>query len=143
MSRLPQIVALLLLLLAAPSVPWLFAAPSGLSVWFLNLIDVIGLVAAAVLAMRRVRYWPLGVIAICGYLTYVATPPFVRMSVEGGFVNFMGIILRHAATTEFPRSFYTVWNLIVLPIVPPLFVLLGLWAWWATRKQRTNAESNL
>ncbi|SRR5712692_1310178 len=155
MSRVPNYVALALVLLAVPEVPWIFFSPAtiaaqsgygdsfGWAIWVHNAIDVAGFLSAAALATFRVRFWPVAAVVICGYVAFIATPPFLRMGLRGGFINNFEAIWRHAVNAGLPDGFYAVWNLVVLPIVPALLIATVPLLWWMSRSSRHEAESNL
>ena len=145
MARLPTIVTAVLAALAVPSVPWLFLAfppvaegltgvPYGWGVWLNHVVDVVGFGVAAFLVYNRARHWLLATLLICGYVVIVATPPFVRMSLDGGFFTLTGLIWNQAVSSGGSRGFYLIWNLIVLPILPALLIPLSAWSWWQTRQ---------
>jgi hypothetical protein len=145
MGRLRPFIAVGLGVLAIPSLPWLILAfplvagqlggvPYGWGVWLDHVVTVAGFSIAAYLAYTGARYWPVAAILMCGYVALVATPPFVRMSLDGGFVTLTGLIWKQAISSGGARGFYLVWNLIVLPILPALLLPLAAWSWWQTRE---------
>jgi len=155
MSRVPNCVALVLVLLAVPEIPWIFFSPATIAVqsgyddsfastiWVHNIIDVAGFLGAAALAVFRVRFWPVAALLICGYVAIIATPPFLRMGVRGGFIDNLEATWRHALNSGLTDGFYTVWNLVVLPVVPALMIAIIPVLWWMSRSSSHAAESNL
>jgi len=154
MSRAPNYVALALVLLAVPEIPWIFLSPATMkaesgygdsfvsAVWVHNVIDVVGFLGAAALAAFRVRFWPVAAVLICGYVALIATPPFLRMGIRSGFIDNFESIWRHAVNVGLPDGFYTVWNLVVLPVVPASMIAAVPLVWWMSRSSGHEAESN-
>ncbi|HZL95570.1 MAG TPA: hypothetical protein VFB99_18075 [Vicinamibacterales bacterium] len=145
MGRLRTVVAVVLGVLAIPSLPWLVLAfppvaeqlsgvPYGWGVWLDHVVTVAGFSIAACLAYAGARHWPIASILMCGYVALVATPPFIRMSLDGGFLTLTDLIWRQAVSSGGARGFYLVWNLIVLPILPALVLPVAAWTWWQTRE---------
>src|SRR5437773_7217328 len=99
MSRAPNYIALALVLLAVPEIPWIFLSPASIeaesghgnsfasAIWVHNVIDVVGFLSAAALAAFRVRFWPIAAVLICGYVALIATPSFLRMGIRSGFID--------------------------------------------------------
>jgi hypothetical protein len=145
-----MLVAVLLLALAVPSLPGLLMTfpPVSLelagrqydwTLWIEHVVTVTGFGIASYLAFRGARLWALSAILMCTYVAFVATPPFVRMSYDGGFFTLTEIVLKQAASSGGIRGFYLIWNLIVLPILPALLVPLTAWLWWQTREAQSNS----
>jgi len=144
MLRPTTIIAILFCLLAIPSVPLLVIAfppfahelskePNSWGSWLVLVSNVIGFGAAAFLTYRRARYWLIVVILICGYVTLIATPPFIRLLIDNGFLRFTGLIWDMAIGFGGSRGFYLIWNMFVLPVLPALLIPVAVWGWWKTR----------
>jgi len=154
MSRAPTYLAIALIVLALPEIPWIFLSPGAIAsgsgysnefaeaIWVHNIIDVVGFLGAGALVAFRVRLWPIAALLICSYVTLIATPPFVRLLIRNGALNMLESTWRHAVKSGLPDGFYALWNLFVLPIVPALLIPLVLIVWWQARVSHHAAESN-
>ena len=83
--------------------------------------------------MFRVRCWFPSVLLMCAYVTYVATPAFVNLSARNNVFHYSWLVWHQASSAGLPDGFYLMWNLLVLPVLPPLLIPVAAWVWWTLR----------
>ena len=111
-------------------------------IWINHIVAVCGFSAAAFLTYVHARYWLLTTLLICGYIALIATPPFIRMSIDAGFFSLTGLVLSQSISIGGTWGFYHIWNLIIIPILPALLIPLSVLAWWTTTRNPHEAKSN-
>jgi hypothetical protein len=146
MTRLRRAIAVMLVLLASPSVVWLLmtlfdAIPnSSQQSASAELVFVICCLAAAGAAWTAVRFWPLVVLVVAAAYTYVITGPLVTGVLLVAPVGYIAGVLGEAADRGISGGMSIVWSLLVLPIAfPALFVLAGGLCIASRRAQNASA----
>lgn len=111
-------------------------------VWFTNVLFFVFSVGAAVATLWRPKVGIWLVLLVCAYLLYVSGPPFTRMAIEGGFLNFVSLVF--SASTRhhgMGSGLVLFWHIVVAPFAYALLALAGIYLCWQTIRGR-NRESN-
>ena len=152
MTRIRYFIAIVLIILALPDIPWIFTTfplategSSGIEFewldWMSHILVVGGFSISGYLTYINSRYWLLPTLLICGFVTFIATTPFIRMALDSGFFSLTRPIINQAINSGGTRGFYLIWNLIVLPVLPALLIPLSGLVWLGTM-ENNNMESN-
>jgi hypothetical protein len=121
-------VGILFLALSATLIPDLFRFPS---VWTFFIPGVL----AGVLALSRFRYWKVIALVVCvAYLAH-QLPPLVRLSMEFGFLHFLGVVTESTFRNGVSLfSAYTYWHLALMPLI--VILLCGFLVWVSAKEAR-------
>ena len=146
MHRRRRIIALLVVLLAVPSLFWSATMPfvgpheSGWPyLWLRELFFVLCLAAAALALWFQPRYWQLLLLLAVGIQAYVTSWNFIKGIVATpSHWTYFGIVMREAAVRGIDGGAGLVWSLIVLPLALPLMLLTAIWIFVATAFDREN-----
>ena len=146
MHRRRRIIALLVVLLAAPSLFWSVTMPfvgpheSGWPyLWLRELFFVVCLAAAALALWFRPPYWQLLLLLAVGIQAYANSWNFSKGIVATpSHWTYFSIVMREAAVRGIDGGPGLVWSLIVLPIALPVMLLTVIWICVATAFQREN-----
>ena len=144
MRQRRRAIALLIVLLAVPSLFWSATMPffgpheAGWPyLWLQELFFVLCLTAAAVAVWFRPRYWQLILLAAVGLQTYATAGSFIRdIVLDPSHWTYFGIVLHEASARGVDGGAGLVWALIVLPLALPLLLLTGIWLCLSTALHR-------
>jgi hypothetical protein len=97
--------------------------------------------ALATFWRRQIGVWL--VLLVCAYLLYVSGPPFARMAIDGGLINFASTVYSGAIKSHgVPTGLIIFWAVAVAPLAYALLALAAIWALWQAHGARKR-ESNL
>lgn len=113
------------------------------AMWRTNVLFFLASLCAAAVTFWRRQLGVWLVLIVCAYLLYVSGPPFVRMAMNGGFLNFVSLVfsasLKHHGTGI---GLVLFWHIVVAPFAYLILALTATSLIWQTRKG-ARRESNL
>ena len=97
--------------------------------------------AIATFWRRKVGVWL--VLLVCAYLLYVSGPPFARMAIDGGPINFVSTVFSGAVKGHgVPTGLIIFWHVAVAPLAYALLAFAAICTLWQAHRARRR-ESNL
>jgi len=152
MSRTRRTVAILMVLLAIPSLYWSVTMPfKGVKDlgWWLGwmsegVLFVTCSVVAALVSWHGSRYWQLLQLTVVVFFTDIFASNFIQdVLIEPDHWSHFEIVLKEAMRRGFDEGLWLVWYLIVLPLALPALLIATVWLCLASlHSQPTSAEPN-
>ena len=113
------------------------------SMWLESVLFFCASVFAALATFWRRKVGVGLVLLVCAYLLYVSGPPFARMAIDGGPINFASTVFSGAIKGHgIPTGLIIFWHVAVAPLAYALLAFAAIWTLWQTHRARRR-ESNL
>jgi hypothetical protein len=98
------------------------------SLWLESIIFFCASVFAALVTFWRGKIGAWLVLLVCAYILYLTGPPFLRMSIDGGFMNFISVVVSTTMRAHgVPTGLLISWNLVVAPCAYALLALAAMY----------------
>ena len=156
MAPVRRVIALLLVLLAAPSLLWcvlgLFlpipSVPEWRSqawwfYWGEGLFFVLCFLGTSLVVWKGTRFWPFVLLVVVGLHTYLQASLFIQqvLLVPSHFASYFPIVLNEAAKRGASGT-GLIWGLIVLPLALPTLLLTSIWLFFLNLKVFSHASNS-
>jgi len=112
------------------------------SVWLESVLFFCASVLAALVTLWRRNVGAWLVLLVCAYLLYVSGPPFVRMAIDSGLINFISLVFSTTTGQHgLPTGLVISWHIVVAPFAYTLLALGTIYLVWQAHRSR-GRESN-